>query len=145
MKRRRFLQGLALVPPLLLGCESSVKLPSTPTTVSGKVILEDGSPVEGYVFIFSGNNYTAFAGGQVTFKEVFSTSKDGSFKTSIIIPSNTNATIFEVLGFANDPIGRENSDFKIFIESQNTFVPYAAVFAPRNGEVNTLNFQLRKR
>ncbi len=55
MKRRFFLQGVALAPPLLLqACLSNPK-PIPPTIFTGFVTDENGIPIKDFEFYFGGN------------------------------------------------------------------------------------------
>jgi hypothetical protein len=92
MKRRRFLQGLALAPPLLLGgCKKDE--PTPPTIFTGYVIDEDGKPVEGTGFQFIGD--TGGLNGKTTFNINTKADAKGYYYLEAVITKETVAIDFK--------------------------------------------------
>jgi hypothetical protein len=94
MKRRKFLIALGVVPPLVLeACKKEKFYPSTPTIFTGYVIDENGKPVEGTGFQFSGNT------GGFNPRSVFNlntrTDAKGYYYLEQIIPEETGDLNFK--------------------------------------------------
>jgi hypothetical protein len=101
MKRRRFLKGLVLASPLLLGGCKKDLLPKTATVISGKVMDDKGKPIENVPLEFSGYRVSggSIAGGGIkedTFKIEKSSDKNGVFEFSQVVPEITQDTYFSM-------------------------------------------------
>jgi hypothetical protein len=88
VKRRQLLKLLGLVPLVLLfSCKD--KQPSTPTIVKGKIIDENGNPLEGAGLRLSGVKLKGFSGFD-TFSITAESDKDGMYELSQVAPQNTD-------------------------------------------------------
>ncbi len=148
MKRRKFLIALGVVPPLVLGaCKKDPNWPSTPTIIKGKVIDENNMPVESWDFLFIGIEKKGIYGVD-TFSEQKLTDVNGLYSFSVVIPQNTDKIDFYPLGFRfDDKLNRKNSNVDIFFERDGKYIRYnspAPNPSPIPGEINIINFQIRK-
>ncbi len=144
MKRKQFLNALTALPILAVAaCEKG--FPSTPTVVTGKVIDENGLPVEDFVFSFSGTHKKNILNAVTTFSERNKTDKDGIYKFSVVIPQDTDFVEFVVEGYEND--FSRTSMVDLYIEKNSIYEIYRPIgTGPINyGSTNTFNFQIKKR
>ena len=80
MKRRQMLCILCIAPAAtLISCKDN--LPSTSTIVRGKIIDENGNPLEGAGLRLSGANLKGFSGYD-TFNITIESDKNGMYKLS---------------------------------------------------------------
>lgn len=144
MKRRKLLQLLGLIPPALLAASCEEKLPTSPTIVTGKVIDENGLPLEGAGLRLSGTDVKGFA-GTTTFSITAESGKDGTYELSQIIPKNTNH--ISILSMYTDKVPTGNQGYTPYVFRNNGFVPEAAPvdIARQNwGKITTLNYRFIK-
>ncbi|MDF7819820.1 hypothetical protein P1X15_19520 [Runella sp. MFBS21] len=145
MKRRQFLSLVSIILILtLISCEKT--LTSTPTIVTGRVIDENNTPVEGVEFRFSGYDQKNAFSHSETFYLTALTDKDGIYYLSQVIPNGTdNANILplETSKF------RFGMDYNIFLYKDavaTTLVGRPIEIQSKNyGKTNTFNFQIRKK
>ena len=89
MKRRKMLQLLGLAPPAWLLSSCHEKLPKSATVVTGKIIDDNGAPLEnvGVKLLGLANKFPSVT---VTFENEVLTNKDGAFSISIVVPRKTD-------------------------------------------------------
>ncbi|PWJ59668.1 hypothetical protein CLV98_102502 [Dyadobacter jejuensis] len=145
MKRRQLLKLLGLASPtLLIAASCKEKLPTSPTIVTGKIIDENGLPLEGAGLRLSGTDVKGFAGAE-TFSITTESDKDGNYKLSQIIPKNTDR--ISILSRPTDKVPTGNQGYAPHISRNNSFVLETA---PRDiarenwGKTTTLNYQFIK-
>ncbi len=147
MKRRKLLQILGLAPPaLLIAASCKEKLPTSPTIVTGKIIDENGLPLEGAGLRLSGTDVKGFA-GTTTFSITTESDKDGNYKLSQIIPKNTDH--ISILSMSTDRVPKDQGfgGYHPYVSRNSSFVPESA---PRDiarenwGKTSTLNYQFIK-
>ena len=148
MKRRKFLIALGVMPPLVLSaCKKDPNWPLTGTTITGKVIDENNLPVEGFGFTFGGTKRIGITAVD-TFFEMGKTNSNGIFSITASIPQDTGKVDFLVNGFSfDDKLNRKNSDIDIFFERDGKYIRYNSPVpnpTPIPGEINTINFQIKK-
>ncbi|WP_149240747.1 hypothetical protein [Dyadobacter sp. 32] len=147
MKRRKLLQILGLIPPALLAASCKEKLPSTPTIVTGKIIDENGLPLEGAGLRLSGTDVKGFAGAE-TFSITAESDKDGNYKLSQLIPKDTDR--IGILPRSTDKVPL-NIGIGDFVSYQLKNSSYDKVTAPHDipssewGKTVTLHYQFKKR
>ncbi len=146
MKRRQLLKLLGLAPPLwLAACKD--KLPSTPTVVKGKIIDENGKPLEGAGLRLSGTDVKGFAGAE-TFSITAESDKDGGYKLSQLIPKNTDRISILPMHTDKVPLNIGVGDF-VSYQLKNSI--YDKVTAPHDiprsswGKTTIINYQFKKR
>ena len=144
MKRRQLLKLLGLAPPLwLVACKD--KLPSTPTIVTGKIIDQDGNPLEGAGLRLSGTNWKGFT-PVPTFPSVTTESdKDGNYKLSQLIPKDTE--VVSILSMSTDKVPVGNQGYVPYISRNNSYVPESApldISSENWGKTTILNYQFIK-
>ena len=145
MKRRKFLIGLGVMPPLVLSaCKKEVVIP--PTIVRGKVTDESGLPIDGVELLLFGIEKQDLFKEVQTFNEKQTTNKDGNYNFSINVPSNTQEFSLKVQSIKN-PIA--NNGIIIFIQNGNAWREYYDIIKVIEKSIiketiNTINFQLRK-
>ena len=146
MKRRQLLKLLGLAPPLwLAACKDT--LPSTPTIVKGKIIDENGLPLEGAGLGLSGINWEGF-NPFPTFTIVTESDKEGNYKFSQLIPKDTE--VVNILPRSTDkiPLNIGVGDFVSYQLKNNI---YDKVTAPHDiprsewGKTTIINYQFKKR
>ncbi len=146
MKRQQFLKQLALLPPLAwmaVACKKS--FPSTPTVVTGKVIDENGLPVEGVEFQFSGIYKKGFIAIGTTFDLTTQSDKDGIYKFSQIVPSNTDGA--DILPQSNTKFDLEFV-YQILLFLNGKYVIIGNPIPIQRNQYGTtviINFQIRKK
>ena len=119
MKRRKLLQILGLIPPALLVVACKEKLPSTPTIVTGKIIDENGLPLEGAGLDMAGIKWKGFTpiptSGVTTESD-----KDGIYRMSLVVPEGTGD--LSILPYSTNkvPIGNQGYAHYIFLNGHYT-------------------------
>jgi hypothetical protein len=137
MKRRSFLQGLALVPPLLLvGCKKDE--PNPPTIFTGYVIDENDKPVEGIGFQFGGK--TGGLNGKTTFNINTQTDAKGYYYLEGVIPSDTAGIVFKPIGSFTHPTSSNNNEYRCLVNGL-----YQEIIPWYPNKKNELNFKIVKR
>ncbi|PWJ59664.1 hypothetical protein CLV98_102498 [Dyadobacter jejuensis] len=146
MKRRQLLQFMAL--PLLLASSCKEKLLAVPMIVTGKVIDENGLPLEGAGLRLSGTNWKGFT-PVPTFPSVTAESdKDGNYKLSQLIPNDTE--VVSILPMSTDKV-KVNAGYNDYITLVLTDGNYVQLGAPYDiprsqwGKTTTLHYQYKKR
>lgn len=143
MKRRQLLQFMAL--PLLFASSCKEKLPTAPTIVTGKVIDENGLPLEGAGLSFYGVDNRGWSGIQ-TFDLTTETDKDGNYWFSYIVPKNTDDVSITSRGTSKVII--DNQNYQVFVLREGQFqLESSPYFIPRSdwGKTTIVNYQFRKR
>jgi hypothetical protein len=151
MKRRRFLQGLALAPPLILGACKKDLLPKTATIITGKILDEKGKPIENVPLKLDGYHFSegSIAGGvgtrENTFKFEKNSDKNGFFEFSQVFPEKT-AISYLLIGdlstssFFEIQVKKNGVKFSIYTEI--TIYPSAIIVL---GEKNEIEIILTKK
>lgn len=141
MERRQLLQFLAL--PLLFASSCKEKLPAAPTTVTGKVIDENGLPLEGAGFSFGGVDNRGFS-GVPTFDLTTETDKDGSCQFSYIVPRDTDEV--EILPRSTQKV-KYDTDYEAYIFLKGNYIQVSSphsILRSDWGKSTVLNYQFRK-
>lgn len=147
MKRRQLLKLLGLTPPtLLIAASCKEKLPSTPTIVTGKIIDENGLPLEGAGLRLSGTDVKGFAGAE-TFSITAESDKDGNYKLSQLIPKDTDR--IGILSMSTDKVPKDQGfgGYHPYIFLNGKYIELGAPYdIPRSdwGKTITLNYQFIK-
>ncbi len=142
MKRRQLLKLLGFAPPLwLAACKD--KLPSTPTIVKGKIIDENGNPLEGAGLRLTGREIKGFS-GTVTFSITIESDKDGLFKLTQIAPDRTEE--ISILPMSTDRITLDQGfgGFVSYILINGNYEKIASPqYIPRSswGKTTIINYQ----
>ncbi|WP_215238957.1 carboxypeptidase-like regulatory domain-containing protein [Dyadobacter helix] len=147
MIRRQMLRLLGLVPPALLGISCKDKLPTTPTIVRGKIIDENGDPLEGAGLRLSGVNLKGFSGYD-TFSITTESDKNGMYELSQVAPQDTEQ--IDILPRTTDkvPLNIGIGDYVSYFLVEGNYEKITSPhFIPRSdwGKTITLNYQFRKR
>lgn len=144
MKRRPFLSLVSIILLLALtSCEKT--LTSTPTIVTGRVIDEYNTPVEGVELRFSGYDQKNVLSHSETFYLTALTDKDGIYYLSQVIPNGTDNAAILPLETGKFRFG---IDYNIFFYKDGvaTLVGGPIEIQSQNyGKTNTFNFQIRKK
>ena len=135
MKRRLFLQGLALAPPLLLTA-CGKELPYTATIITGIVLDENDVPIQGIKFSFGGN--TGGISPKDTFYEETVSDATGHYYLEKIIPQGTVSFSFDY----NLTLPKYTQASYILLCFVNGGYQTAKPFVV--GEKTTLNFKIFK-
>lgn len=138
MKRRLFLQGLALAPPLLLTA-CGKELPYTATIITGIVLDENDVPIQGIKFVFGGN--TGGINPKDTFYEETVSDATGHYYLEKIIPQGTvSVSLIPNLTSLTLPKYTQASYIVLcFVDGvYQTAIPFIV------GEKTTLNFKIFK-
>ena len=146
MNRRKLLQILGLIPPTLLAASCEIKLPSTPTIVTGKIIDENGLPLEGAGLRLSGSQLKGFS-GRDTFSIYMESGKEGMYRLSQLVPKETNA--ISILPYSTNkvPLDQGFGGYHHYIFLNEVYVELGAPYdIPRSawGKTTTLNYQFVK-
>lgn len=147
MKRRQLLQMLGLIPPTLLAASCKEKLPTSPTIVTGKIIDENGAPLEGAGLRLSGFNVKGYTGGYNTFSITIESDKNGLYKLSQLVPENTNQ--MSILPYSTNkiPLDQGFGGYHDYIFLNNKYSGLGAPYEiPRSdwGKTIILNYQFIK-
>ncbi|WP_025765330.1 hypothetical protein [Dyadobacter tibetensis] len=143
MKRRQLLQFLAL--PLFLASSCKEKLPDAPTIVTGKVIDENGLPLEGAGLSFYGVDNRGWS-GIPTFDLTIETDKDGTYRFSSIVPKDTDDV--RLFSITTSKVIIDNQNYEVYLLLEGQYQPEASPYSiPRSdwGKSTILNYQFRKR
>ncbi len=145
MKRRKLLQILGLIPPALLAASCKEKLPSTPTIVTGKIIDENGLPLEGAGLRLTGRNIKGITAGYATFSIYVESDKEGMYRLSQLVPKETNEISILPYSTTKVPIGNQGYAHYIFLNGHYTQLgaPYDIARSDW-GETTYLNYQFVK-
>ena len=143
MKRRKLLQILGLIPSALLAVACKEKLPTTPTIVTGKIIDENGLPLEGAGLRLTGVRDQGYSPVPI-FSITVETDKDGIYKLSRLLPKETDQ--LSILPNPTDrvPVNVGFADYVTYIFLDGHYGQLGApYFIPRSewGKTTTLNYQ----
>lgn len=146
MKRRKLLQILGLIPPALLAASCKEKLPSTPTIVTGRIIDENGLPLEGAGLRLTGRKLEGYSGVQ-TFSITIESDKYGMYQLPKLVPKDTDQ--MSILPYSTNkvPLDQGFGGFHHYIFLNGKYSELGAPYSiPRSewGKTITLNYQFIK-
>ncbi|PWJ59666.1 hypothetical protein CLV98_102500 [Dyadobacter jejuensis] len=145
MKRRQLLKLLGLASPtLLIAASCKEKLPTSPTIVTGKIIDENGLPLEGAGLGLSGINWEGF-NPIPTFTMTTESDKEGNYKFSQVVPKDTE--VVNILPRSTDKVPIGNQGYAHYIILNGSYKQLGAPYdIPRSqwGKTITLNYQFIK-
>ncbi len=146
MKRRKLLKLLGLTPAgLLIASSCKEKLPSTPTIVTGKIIDENGLPLEGAGLRLTGRNIEGITGGYATFSIYMESDKEGRYKLTQLLPKDTDEVT--IASMSTSKIIVDNQNYEVYIlEGTIYYLETSPYNIPRTswGKATTLNYQFIK-
>lgn len=150
MKRRQLLKLLILTPlaTLFEACESIG--PRKNTTVTGRVIDQDGNPLEGARFYIYGEKKSSIgSSGAVTFRAECTSDVGGYYQMSEYIPKSTSKVWFFLK--SNEKIRLPESadpNYSVYLENDKVFEEYnsGVLVIPRSdwGKTVVFNFKYEK-
>ncbi len=143
MERRPFLKILSLAPiAVLVSCKDS--LPSTPTIVTGRIIDENGDPLEGAGLRLSGSNLKGFSGYD-TFSITAESDRNGMYQLSQVAPEDTKQ--ISIASRSTSQIKIDNQHYRVYVFTDGQYHLETSPYdIPRSawGKTTTINYQFIK-
>ncbi|MCE6987456.1 hypothetical protein [Dyadobacter sp. CY323] len=127
---------------VLVSCKD--RLPSTPTIVTGRIIDENGDPLEGAGLRLSGSNLKGFSGYD-TFSITAESDRNGMYQLSQVAPEDTEQ--ISIASRSTSQIKIDNQHYKVYVFADGQYHLSASPYDISRsawGKTTTINYQFIK-